>query len=270
MPDEKNPFLLALGERVLSARTHLGITRKALAQSAQMSERHLASLEYGVGNVSVLVLQQVALALQCRMVDLLGESDTPQGKNRRIALVGLRGAGKSTLGQLLAKDLGFAFVELGRAIPALAGCEVSEIHALYGPQAYRRYERRALEDVIQTYTDVVVATPGGVVSDAASLALLLAKFTVVWLRASPQDHMQRVAEQGDMRPMAACKEAMTDLKAILAARSPFYARAPLQLNTSAQALKPTFALLAQTVRKALDLPAPVALPIAKSARAKKV
>jgi XRE family transcriptional regulator, aerobic/anaerobic benzoate catabolism transcriptional regulator len=255
MSDEKNPFLLALGERVLAARTHLGITRRALAQSAHMSERHLASLEYGVGNVSVLVLQQVALALQCRMIDLLGEGDAAQGNSRRIALVGLRGAGKSTLGQLLAKDLGFAFVELGRAIPALAGCEVSEIHALYGPQAYRRYERRALEDVIQMHADVVVATPGGLVSDATSLALLLANFKVVWLRASPQDHMQRVAEQGDMRPMAASKEAMTDLKAILAARSPFYARAPLQINTSAQAIKPTLALLKQSVRQVLSMPA---------------
>ncbi len=286
--EERHPFLAVLGERVRSLRSSRGMTRKALAVAADISERHLANLEYGVGNASILVLLQVATALRCSLAELLGDITTSSpewlliremleqrdeatlrrvrvaigemlgtgGENAarspRVALIGLRGAGKSTLGQRLAADLGYPFVELSREIEKFAGCSISEITALYGINAYRRYELRALEETIQIYSEAVIATPGGLVSDPAAFNLLLAHCTTVWLQANPEDHMKRVTAQGDLRPMAASKEAMEDLKSILIGRAPFYSKADLTLNTSAQALEPTFQLLRESVRKALQ------------------
>jgi len=286
----KNPFLMALGERVRSLRSRRGMTRKAVALAAQVSERHLANLEYGEGNASILVLQQVAGALQCSLVELLGDVTTSNPEwllirellstadentlrkariaigealgtggsnpsaNPRVALVGLRGAGKSTLGSMLAQDLGFPFVELSREIEQFAGCSVAEIQALYGVAAYRRYERRALEEAIQIHPEAVIATPGGLVSDPATFNQLLSHCTTVWLQADPQDHMGRVQAQGDMRPMAASKEAMEDLKSILQGRAAFYSKAQLKLDTSAQSLEDTFQLLRRQVRTQLQLP----------------
>ena len=288
--DEKHPFLLALGERVRALRSRRGMTRKALALAADVSERHLANMEYGVGNASVLVLLQVAGALQCSLGELVGDVTTSSPEwlmirelleqrdegtlqrvrvaigellgtgdrnplaNTRVALIGLRGAGKSTLGRMLADDLGYPFVELSREIEKFAGCSVAEIQALYGVNAYRRYERRALEEAIQIYPEAVIATPGGLVSDAASYNQLLSHCTTVWLRAAPEDHMARVTAQGDLRPMAASKEAMQDLRGILAGRAAFYSKAQLKLDTSAQALQATFMLLRQMVRQGLCLP----------------
>jgi XRE family aerobic/anaerobic benzoate catabolism transcriptional regulator len=287
---DKNPFLMALGERVRALRSRRGMTRKAVSVAANVSERHLANLEYGEGNASILVLLQVAGALQCTLAELIGDVTTSSPEwllirelldgrseadmrrvrvaigellgtgghsgaaNPRIALVGLRGAGKSTLGQMLADDLGFPFVELSREIEKFAGCSVSEIQALYGQNAYRRYERRALEEAIQIYPEAVIATPGGIVSDAATFNQLLTHCTTVWLQADPEDHMKRVLAQGDTRPMAASKEAMEDLRGILAGRAAFYSKAQLRLDTSAQALEPSFVLLRQQVREALQLP----------------
>jgi len=289
--EEKNPFLVALGERVRALRSRRGLTRKAVAHAAEVSERHLANLEYGTGNASILVLLQVAGALQCSLAELIGDVTTSSpewllirellehrdeatlqrvrvavgellgtgggnaARSPRIALVGLRGAGKSTLGQRLADDVGFPFVELSREIEKFAGCSISEIQALYGMNAYRRYERRALEEAIQIYPEAVIAIPGGLVSDAATFNLLLAHCTTVWLKADPEDHMKRVTAQGDMRPMAASKEAMEDLKGILAGRAAFYSKAEFLLDTSAQALEPTFVALRQLVRRALSMPA---------------
>jgi XRE family aerobic/anaerobic benzoate catabolism transcriptional regulator len=173
-----------------------------------------------------------------------------------VALVGLRGAGKSTLGAMLAEDLGYPFVELSREIEKFAGCSVSEIQGLYGQNAYRRYERRALEEAIQIYPEAVIATPGGLVSDPATFNLLLAHCTTVWLKATPEDHMKRVLAQGDLRPMAASREAMDDLRGILAGRAAFYSKAELQLDTSAQDLQASFALLRARVREALALSPP--------------
>lgn len=289
---ERHPFLLALGDRVRTLRSRKGMTRKAVAIAADVSERHLANLEYGTGNASILVLLQVAHALQCplaellgdvttsspewllirellqgrseadlrrarlQLVDLLGQSggrDT-QGRGSRVALIGLRGAGKSTLGQRLAEDLGYPFIELSREIEQFAGCSISEIHNLYGANAYRRYERRALEEAIQIYPEVVIATPGGLVADSANFNLLLQHCTTIWLKADADDHMSRVAAQGDMRPMAASREAMEDLKRILEGRAAFYSKADLTFDTSALPLDETFGALRTQVRGLLHLP----------------
>ena len=296
--EEKNPFLVALGDRVRALRSRRGMTRKAVAIAADVSERHLANLEYGIGNASILILLQVAGALQCSLAELLGDVTTsspewllirellerrdedtlrrvrvvvgemlgtggsnsgrgPGGalaRSTRVALVGLRGAGKSTLGQMLADDLDYPFVELSREIEKFAGCSISEIQGLYGQNAYRRYERRALEEAIQIYPEAVIATPGGIVSDAATFNQLLSHCTTVWLQADPEDHMKRVTAQGDLRPMAASREAMEDLKGILAGRAAFYSKAEFRLDTSAQALEPSFAALRTLVRQALQLP----------------
>ena len=289
LPEEKNPFLVALGDRVRAMRAKRGMARKALAQVADVSERHLANLEYGIGNASILVLLQIARAMRCSLTELIGEgtSRSPEGllidemlreqgeetlkhlrlglahmlnehvaKNPmslRVALVGLRGAGKSTLGQMLAADLGFPFVELSREIEKLAGGTIGEIQALYGVSAYRRYEMRAMTEVIQRYSEVVIATPGGVVADSSSFNLMLKECTTVWLEASPEDHMNRVIAQGDMRPMASSKEAMEDLKVILAGRSAFYSKALFRLNTSEQNLEASFVALRSMLRGALPL-----------------
>jgi XRE family aerobic/anaerobic benzoate catabolism transcriptional regulator len=265
---ERDPFLAALGERVRGLRARRGMTRRALAIASEVSERHLANLELGLGNASVLVLRQVALALGCPVAELLGdettatpewllirallagrseddlrrgrlalgelfgERSTPAARLSRIALVGLRGAGKSTLGARLAERLGVPFIELNREIERVAGCDVHEIHNLLGPAAYRRYERRALEETLVHHPDAVIATPGGIVSDPATFNLLLAHCRTVWLRAAAEDHMQRVVAQGDLRPMAGNREAMEDLKRILSGRAAFYGKADATLETS--------------------------------------
>lgn len=286
---KRSPFLEALGERVRNLRSRKGMTRRAVAVAAEVSERHLANLEYGTGNVSVLVLLQVANALQCSLAELLGDVTTTspewllirellskrseaelrrarvqlgemfgeggnaQERKGRIALIGLRGAGKTSLGQRLADHLGFPFIELSREIEQFAGCQISEIHNLYGANAYRRYERRALEEAIQIYPEVVIATPGGLVSDSANFNLLLSHCTTVWLQADAADHMGRVAAQGDMRPMAASREAMEDLKRILEGRSAFYSKADLAINTSGRTEDQAFQALRTSVRQHLSL-----------------
>ena len=289
----KHPFLAGLGERIRALRARRGMTRKALAAAAQISERHLANLEYGAGNPSILVLLQVTQALDCSLAEALGDQTTrspewlmirgllehtdesslhrvrkaigqvlamphPEAQENRphksrIALVGLRGAGKSTLGQLLAQDLGFPFIELSREIERVAGCSIPEIQALYGQNAYRRYERRAMQAAIEAHTEAVIATPGGLASDPASFNLVLEHCLSVWLQASPEDHMNRVAAQGDLRPMAGNREAMEDLKGILAGRAAFYSKADLSLDTSRAPLDATFNSLRLIVRDAIGL-----------------
>ena len=283
----RNPLLAVLGERVRSLRAQRGLTRKAVAQAADVSERHLANLEYGTGNASILVLQQVAQALHCSLAELVGDVTTSSpewllirellehrseadlrrarialgellgsgrgdaARHRRIALIGLRGAGKSTLGPMLAQDLDVPFIELSREIEKLAGCSVREIHDLYGTNAYRRYERRALEETVQIYAEVVIATPGGIVSDPATFNELLAHCTTVWLQAAPEEHMGRVIAQGDTRPMAASKEAMEDLRRILDGRAAFYSKADLTIDTAGQTLEQSFQALRTRVRAAI-------------------
>ena len=286
----RHPFLAGLGERVRTLRARRGMTRRAVALAAQVSERHLANLEAGSGNASILILLQVAQALNCSVVELLGDVTTSSpewllirellgGRNeaqlqrvrtsiaemfadhgdeaarfRRIALVGLRGAGKSTLGKRLADDLGWTFVELSREIEKYAGCNISEIHSLYGANAYRRYEKRALEETVHTYKEVVIATPGGLVSEASTFNETLSTCFTVWLKALPEDHLSRVAAQGDMRPMAGSDEALEDLKRILDGRSAFYAKADMVFDTSAQPLEDSFREFRRQIRGALKLP----------------
>jgi XRE family aerobic/anaerobic benzoate catabolism transcriptional regulator len=287
--EDKNPLLVALGERLRTLRARRGLTRKAVALAADVSERYLANLEYGTGNASLLILDQVARAIHCSMAELIGDVSTSspewllireqlegrseadlrrariaigqalgtggdlQTKSKRVALIGLRGAGKSTLGKMLADDLDMPFLELSREIEKVAGCSIREIHDLYGTNAYRRYERRALEEAIQIYPEMVLATPGGLVSDPATLNLLLAHCTTVWLQADPEEHMARVAAQGDLRPMAASAEAMEDLKRILAGRAAFYSKADLSVDTSGQTLEHSFQALREQVRTSLNL-----------------
>jgi XRE family aerobic/anaerobic benzoate catabolism transcriptional regulator len=184
---------------------------------------------------------------------MFGEGGDAAARRTRIALIGLRGAGKTTLGQRLADDLGFPFIELSREIEKFAGCQISEIHNLYGANAYRRYERRALEEAIQIYPEVVIATPGGLVSDSANFNLLLSHCTTVWLQASANDHMARVAAQGDLRPMAASPEAMEDLKRILEGRSAFYSKADMAINTSGRTENQAYEALRSSVRQHLTL-----------------
>ena len=283
--DERSPALDAFAERLRNLRAQRGITRKTLAEIASVSERYLGNLETGRGNPSLLILLDISRALQCSPAELIGDATTrnpewlmirellegrsieelrrarmaigdaigmdgndPRG-SARIALIGLRGAGKSTLGRMLAEDLDVPFVELSKEIERLAGMSIREIHDLYGPSAYRRYERRALEETVQIYPDVVLATPGGLVSEPATLNMRLSHCLTIWLRASPEDHMKRVTQQGDLRPMEGNVEAMEDLRRILESRSAFYGKADLTLDTSAQPLDATFARLRAMVRE---------------------
>lgn len=275
--DRRDPLLVALGGRVRLLRARRGMPRRVLAQTAAVSERHLANLEGGIGNVSILVLRQVAEALLCPLAELLGDETTaspewlmireilrgrsttelaraqhalavlfggPEGQGRRrerVALIGLRGAGKTTLGRLLASAMDVPFIELSREISRLAGCSPSEIQALYGPNAYRRYERQALGQVLAAHPRAVVATGGGLVADPGTFSLLLENCMTVWLRASAAEHMSRVIAQGDLRPMADNEAAMEDLRMILAGREPFYAKADLTLDTSGRSVETSFA-----------------------------
>ena len=265
---DKDPFLSALGERVRLLRARRGLTRKALAKLADVSERHVANVETGVGNASIQFLRQLCVVLNCSLAELTGDEatsspdwlmirETLRGRSdeelaqaraalavlfdqptsestrrQRIALIGLRGAGKSSLGRALATQLGSPFIELSGQIETLAGCGIDEIHALYGQTAYRRYELRALEEVIRTHSRAVIATPGGIVSEPATFNLLLTHCYTVWLQATPEEHMSRVLAQGDQRPMAGNREAMADLKRILESRAQFYSKADQTIDTS--------------------------------------
>ncbi|HEY9279479.1 MAG TPA: helix-turn-helix transcriptional regulator [Eoetvoesiella sp.] len=288
----RDPYLNSLGERVRRLRAMRGMTRKELARAASVSERHLANLERGIGNVSILVLLQIAQAFNCVLAELVGDvttatpewllirellenrseqelqtarkalsglfadKDAAVGTNKlqQIALIGLRGAGKSTLGRLLAADIGYPFIELSTEIERVAGCGILEIHSLYGPTAYRRYEKRALEETLQLYPEMVLATPGGLVSEPATMNLMLAHCYTVWIKATPEDHMARVMAQGDFRPMAGNNEAMADLKRILASREAFYSKADFICSTTDKTLEQSFDGLRAHIREGAGLP----------------
>jgi XRE family transcriptional regulator, aerobic/anaerobic benzoate catabolism transcriptional regulator len=273
-------YLAQLGERVREERARRGMTRKILARDAGLSERYLAQLEGGKGNISIVLLRRVADALNQPLARLVGdEPGAPAelqaaiellrrlgpeqfaeacallaarfplpavaARERRIALIGLRGAGKSTLGDRLARHLAVPFIELDAEIERDFGLSLGEIFALYGQPVYRRSERRMLGEVIERHPSFVLAAGGSLVAEAATFEQLLAQCFTVWLRASPEEHMHRVQAQGDLRPMADNKEAMADLHRILAARSPLYAKADTTVDTSGRSIEASFrALLA--------------------------
>lgn len=274
-------FLAALGKRVRDIRDRRGVTRKLVARDAKVSERHLAHLEAGEGNVSIVLLRNIARALDVSLIELLAPEaeDTvekrlirrflerlPQHRleevvfrlmrdfgheeavrRKRVALIGLRGAGKSSLGNRLATEAGVPFIELDREIEKDTGMPASELFALYGQSGYRRIERRTLERVIQDNEKAVISVGGGVVSQPETYDMLLSNCLTVWVRAQPEEHMSRVMAQGDLRPMAGNDEAMEDLKRILEARESLYARADAVVDTSGETVEQSFSKLKQLI-----------------------
>ena len=280
-------FVDAVGRLVRLHRAKRGMTRRQLATESEISERYLAQIESGHGNPSIIILKAVALALEVPIIDLLPRTnaasaaltqildslgrmpvselpaiaemiearaapDALSDRARRIALVGLRGAGKSTLGRLLAEHLNVPFIELNRVIEQEYGAGVAFLIEMSGLATFRRYERACLERVIAQNDDAVIATAGGIVSNPETYALLLRRSHTVWIKARPDEHMSRVMRQGDFRPMAQNREAMADLVAILDARRADYARAEAELDTSGDTVEQSQAKLLRLVAPYLD------------------
>lgn len=281
---ESDSYLQRLGARVRMLRSQRGMTRKALSQHANVSERYLAQLEAGQGNGSIVLLRRVAKAIGIPVAQLVREEPDPpielallmQHLERltperladvrklitqqfrppedvddqrlgRIALVGLRGAGKSTLGRMLAERLGVFFIELDREIERRSGASLAEIFDMFGQETFRRAEREALEDVLARHSQFVLATSGSIVTDPPALERLLSACRTVWVRAEPEEHMARVIAQGDMRPMGHSARAMEDLIAILDSRKPLYAKAEIAISTSGKTPEQTLVELLRAV-----------------------
>ncbi len=240
-------YLARLGERVRAWRTDQGMTRRHLAGASGVSERYLAQLEAGRGNISVLLLRKVARAMGVTVEYLVKEDEALDRARDRIALIGLRGAGKSTLGRRLAQTLGAPFVELDQEVEKEAGTKIGEVFAMYGQDAFRRFERRALERVLNQSERAVIAVGGGVVSHPETYELLLERCLCVWLKASPEEHMARVIAQGDMRPFKGRSAALDEIRRLLADRDPLYGRAPVIVQTSGRTVKQSL----NEIRKAL-------------------
>ena len=261
-------FLRRVGERVRDARGRKGLSRKLVSEQSGVSQRYLAQLEGGDGNISIALLRRVALALgvpiewlvcdedpwaseilpvvglyqrastdqRARVLEILDPEHPNVKRSRRVTLIGLRGAGKSTLGRLSADALGIPFLELNEEIEQASGMPVAEVMALYGQEGYRQLEQQAVERVAATHDQVVLAVAGGIVSEPKTFDFLLRHFHTIWLRARPEEHMARVRGQGDERPMAGNPSAMEELKSILTSREALYARAEVQVNTSGRTL----------------------------------
>ncbi len=235
-------YLGRLGGRVRAWRAAHSMTRKALAVASDVSERYLAQLEAGQGNISVLLLRKLAHAMQVP-VEVLVREHGAAAKNTRIALLGLRGAGKSTLGAKLAQALEVPFVELDREVEKEAGAPLGEVFSLYGQEAFRRFERKALARVLQQTSRAVIATGGSLVTDPDTYNLLLDHCTCVWLKATAEEHMQRVMAQGDMRPFKGSPAALEEIRRLLADRGRLYARADAVLDTSGRTVRQNLAEL---------------------------
>ena len=270
--ETSDELLESLGRKVRALRAGRGMTRKMLAADSAVSERYLAQLEQGKGNISIGLLQRVAKALrtdagellrggneitaeqvlineliqrldnddQHRALQLLYQNFSTSGDCKRIALVGMRGAGKTSLGSLLAEHLDVPFIQLGTEIEKLAGMPVAEILSLSGQDGYRRFEEKALFDVLARLERCVIETGGSIVSETSLFNVLLTSCHVVWIKASPEEHMQRVIDQGDMRPIQSNDHAMADLRRILDARNPFYAQSHTTIDTSGNKLEDSF------------------------------
>jgi XRE family aerobic/anaerobic benzoate catabolism transcriptional regulator len=280
-------YLARLGERVRELRARRGMSRKILARDSGLSERYLGQLEAGRGNISIILLRQLATALDIPLtalvldgpdpqvelahsVELLRRLDGPELerayrmlikefagsevdlRRRRIALIGLRGGGKSTLGGLLAKRLGVPFVELDREIEKDSGMPLTTLFDLYGQPAFRKLERRCLDRIIDQHVAVVIATGGSLVSEPATFERLLASCFTVWIKASPAAHMERVIAQGDMRPMANNREAMADLQRILKVRERLYTRADVELETTGKSVEDSISAIVKLVEGQLE------------------
>ena len=266
---DHDQFLALLGERVRAARSQRGMTRKILSAESTVSERYLAQLETGRGNVSIILLRQIATAMNLQLMDLVQEGpDRPvelslileqltnldqeelidlhqflrqryapfKEQSGRIALIGLRGAGKSTLGRALAKRLDRPFVQLNQFVEEAAGMSQGEIFDLLGQAAFRRLERQCLDQMIESHDLAVIETGGGIVAEAGTYERLLSTCHTIWLQAAPEEHMDRVAAQGDQRPMAGHRQAMDDLRQILVGRESLYRKASATLCTSGRTI----------------------------------
>jgi XRE family aerobic/anaerobic benzoate catabolism transcriptional regulator len=238
-------YLSLLGDRLRAWRSEHGMTRKALSAACGVSERYLAQLEAGEGNASVLLLRKVARAMGVPVEQLVREEAPPA---KCIALLGLRGAGKSSLGSRLAETLKVPFVELDREVEKEAGADLGEVFAMYGQDAFRRFERRALERVLAQHDRAVIATGGSLVTDPGTYKLLLDRCRCVWLKASPEEHMQRVIAQGDMRPFKGRSAALDEIKKLLEDRNRLYARADLVLDTSGRNPRASLSQLVSLVK----------------------
>ena len=238
-------YLSLLGERVRAWRSEQGVTRKALALASGVSERYLAQLEAGEGNISVLLLRKVARAMGVPVENLVREVAP---REKPIALLGLRGAGKSSLGAKLAEALKLPFIELDREVEKEAGAELGEVFALYGQDAFRRFERRALERVLAQNERAVIATGGSIVTDAGTYRMLRERCLCVWLKASAEEHMARVIAQGDMRPFKGRSAALDEIRQLLADRDRLYGRADVTLDTSDKTPRASLAQLLSLVK----------------------
>ncbi len=289
--DGERIFLAGLGRRARLTRTVRGMSRKALSAASGVSPRYIAQLEEGRGNVSIVLLRRLCQAMGTRLEDLVADQEmagewlnlrplleaagaeeiaairrilagasglakaSPSERALlRVAVIGLRGAGKSTLGHLAAERLEVPFVELDKEIEAEAGLSVGEVFSLYGQEGYRRLELAALERVIARAGPMVVTTAGGIVAEASTFDLLLSSFFTVWLKARPEDHMRRVRRQGDFRPMGDDRSAMRELRAILESREPLYARAEFVLDTSTLTLAEGVDGLVEAIRARSGVP----------------
>lgn len=230
-------YLARLGERVRAWRNSNGMTRKSLAAASGVSERYLAQLEAGHGNISVLLLRKVARAMSVAVESLVREASDREADGRRIALLGLRGAGKSSLGSKLAAALDVPFIELDNEVEREAGAKLGEVFAMYGQEAYRRFERRALERVLRTHDNAVIAVGGSLVTDPDTYRLLLDNCQTVWLKAKPEEHMNRVMAQGDMRPFKGRSAAIDEIRQLLADRDRLYSRADATVDTTGKSLR---------------------------------
>jgi XRE family aerobic/anaerobic benzoate catabolism transcriptional regulator len=284
--DPESGFLEQLGQRVRTTRSLRGMSRKVLAKVSGISERYIAQLEGGKGNVSIVLLRRVSNAMGAHLEDLIPASEpapdwqvirdllrkASPGQIARakdllaggdaasarrpsfsgIALIGLRGAGKSTLGKILARKIGWDFVELNKEIERENGLSVAEIIALYGQEGFRRMEQAALGRLLARNQLMVLATGGGIVSEPLTFDLILSSFYTIWLKAEPEEHMARVRRQGDLRPMADDRSAMAELRNILISREPLYARASAVVDTAGLSVDAAAARLIDTLTPVLE------------------
>jgi XRE family transcriptional regulator, aerobic/anaerobic benzoate catabolism transcriptional regulator len=272
--NSEGEILQFLAKRVRELRSRRGMTRKMAARDAHVSERHWAQLEAGDGNVSIVLLRRIAAALGVSLLELFSSDlEEPAEKQliqrflkrlpahrleeenvrrRRIAMIGLRGAGKSTLGSTWSQEANLPFVELDREIEKDTGMPLSEIFSLYGQSGYRAIEKRTLERVLCENDRLVVSVGGGVVSEKETFDYLLSHCYTVWIKAQPEEHMSRVMAQGDFRAIKGNNQAMDDLRRILEAREPLYRRADMCLDTSGLSIEESFARLKAAVQENLQ------------------